>query len=623
MIDLLENPNLKDPRFDEFKKHIKQEFFTAKYFDIINKLVKNDQTHLFEFWTPIDQDREEKNFFLKTLIDFDSHYSGGLSSYISRVQSLLLSPEKRLQPFRNTGIAAPETYDLSNFGADYISAEQIGLSHLQKSAFVLVAGGLGERLGYPGIKIDIPFEMICQTTYLKYTIDYIKAVETRSSAKAHIPLIIMTSDDTHNHTVETLAQHHYYGLSRDQVTLLKQNPVPAVKDRYGHFAMEKPYRVIFKPGGHGHIHKLMFESGLARQLESQGFKHLIFLQDTNAQAFNALAAFLGVTIQNQIEFNFMAVRRFPKETTGAIAKLNFQSQTKTLNIEYNVLDRLLKESGNSQGDSPGDNQYSPFPGNVNCLIANLHTYNLDLDSHGGEVPEFINPKYEDEAEQTFQTPARLESMMQDLPKLFDRDEKTGVTLFHREWCFSANKNDPTTAKDKFLLGLPPECAVSAENDFYESGRVKCELSGMSVGRSKVEKVLGIPICKGPKIVFSPRFAISLNEVQEKIKSGTIKENATLILNGQNITINDLTLEDQDVLEIHAIDQAFITIDSLNRRNPGYMFQKLDLQELEEKRLPPYILIRGFQFTKGSPKIYHFNESGHFIIQPNGDVIRVS
>lgn len=36
---------------------------------------------------------------------------------------------------------------------DFIQYEEVGVKEARKAAFVLVAGGLGERLGYNGIKV--------------------------------------------------------------------------------------------------------------------------------------------------------------------------------------------------------------------------------------------------------------------------------------------------------------------------------------------------------------------------------------------------------------------------------------------------------------------------------------
>ncbi len=49
------------------------------------------------------------------------------------------------------------------------SFEQMGLKELEKLTFVLIAGGLGERLGYSGIKVGLPVSIVHEDyTYLKY-----------------------------------------------------------------------------------------------------------------------------------------------------------------------------------------------------------------------------------------------------------------------------------------------------------------------------------------------------------------------------------------------------------------------------------------------------------------------
>lgn len=53
---------------------------------------------------------------------------------------------------------------------EYYHLELLGLQILQQSGFVLVAGGLGERLGYNGIKVSLPVETLTMTSYLEFYI---------------------------------------------------------------------------------------------------------------------------------------------------------------------------------------------------------------------------------------------------------------------------------------------------------------------------------------------------------------------------------------------------------------------------------------------------------------------
>lgn len=61
----------------------------------------------------------------------------------------------------------------------------------------------------------------------------------------------------------------------------------------------------------------------------------------------------------------------------------------------------------------------------------------------GVVIEFVNPKYKDETRTEFKKPTRLECMMQDIPKLFQKEmgsaAKIGFTMFDRWFTFSPAK----------------------------------------------------------------------------------------------------------------------------------------------------------------------------------------
>ena len=54
----------------------------------------------------------------------------------------------------------PNTIKLDFHSPEIHELEKIGREEIKKGAFCLVAGGLGERLGYNGIKLDIEIELI-------------------------------------------------------------------------------------------------------------------------------------------------------------------------------------------------------------------------------------------------------------------------------------------------------------------------------------------------------------------------------------------------------------------------------------------------------------------------------
>lgn len=87
------------------------------------------------------------------------------------------------------------------------------MNEIGKCGFVLVAGGLGERLGYSSIKIGLPLSMLePKYCYLHYYIDYILAFSDRAGVA--LPLCIMTSEDTHSRTIELLEANEYFGFPK-------------------------------------------------------------------------------------------------------------------------------------------------------------------------------------------------------------------------------------------------------------------------------------------------------------------------------------------------------------------------------------------------------------------------
>jgi UDP-sugar pyrophosphorylase len=117
----------------------------------------------------------------------------------------------------------------------------------------------------------------------------------------------------------------------------------------------------------------------------------------------------------------------------------------TINVEYNQLDPLLRNQGDRKGDvADPETGYSPFPGNANNLVIELGAYSKTLRGEDqGVVLEFVNPKYKDDTRTDFKKPTRLECMMQDIPKLFQKEMKDsvniGFTLFDRWFTFSPAK----------------------------------------------------------------------------------------------------------------------------------------------------------------------------------------
>jgi len=105
-------------------------------------------------------------------------YPGGLQSYYERALVLLKNSAESVNPYEDYQVGKPNGINFNLDKPDVIEHyETIGLKEFNHTAFVLVAGGLGERLGYPGIKVSIPFELLTRKRFMHYYCDYILAYQ--------------------------------------------------------------------------------------------------------------------------------------------------------------------------------------------------------------------------------------------------------------------------------------------------------------------------------------------------------------------------------------------------------------------------------------------------------------
>lgn len=248
-------------------------------------------------------------------------YPGGVRAYLKNARALLKSSAAGDNPFEGMKPEVPTGVKLDFATAEFVASEERGLRVFKDCAFVLVAGGLGERLGYTDIKVSLPVETTTETCYLEMYIHQILAMQAASNKLAAaaggaaagadrvVPLAIMTSDDTHARTVALLEKHANFGAAAGQVQIIKQEKVAALVDNDAHIALDETdaYVIDTKPHGHGDVHTLLASSGLAKQWASEGRKYVVFFQDTNSLCFSVTQAAIGVSEEHGFEVNSVTV----------------------------------------------------------------------------------------------------------------------------------------------------------------------------------------------------------------------------------------------------------------------------------------------------------------------------
>jgi UDP-sugar pyrophosphorylase len=570
--------------------------------DIINLFEELGQEEIVAKLKEVSE--EEQREFVNQVNELDKACRGGIKDYIKRAKVLLANSAKKMNSFHDYKIEVP--YDIPHIKVgdeEFYELEKLGFNELKNSVFVLVAGGLGERLGYNGIKIGLQTELLTLRPYIELYIESIKAYEDRVrkvenvSSDWYIPFCIMTSGDTHDKTKAFLEKNSNFGMKKDQIILIKQNKLPAILDNDCHLALQKDkFLLLTKPHGHGDIHYLLYTSGLAQKWINEGKKYMIQFMDTNALAFNCVLSTIGVSVKYNYDVNSTFVTRRAQEKIGALCKLiDKNGKTSYANIEYNQLDSLFKEKYNGIGDIPNKNGFCDFPGNLNVLVFNLKPYLEIISDSKGLVPEFVNPKYVDETRKKFKAPTRLETLMQDVPKLVKNGESIGNTYFDRWFCFSACKNNIHDACERLRKKESGESAFTVEREIFKYNEIilKDVLGKLEVINTEPENTVIIEDCKitfGPKIIIYPSFAASVTELRDKLNH--MKKNIRMTNNSTLILKNDIMIDEGIDLDGYLVvdknEKDFIVC----KNNKKIMYRRLKEGEGEN-----YEKIRGYTIDK--------------------------
>lgn len=561
---------------------------------------------------------------IQQLCHLDRSYAGGLVKYIRNAKRLLTESKDGVNPFEGCTPSIPEGESL-DYGSDqYREFERVGVEAAGEAAFVLVAGGLGERLGYSGIKVALPSESASNVCFLQLYIESILALQAKAQV-AHpgriLPLAIMTSDDTHSATQTLLEKNEYFGADAEQIVLIKQEKVACISDNDGHLALDakNKYRIQTKPHGHGDVHMLLHQSGIAQKWKATGLRWVCFFQDTNVQAFRSIPVALGVSSRRQFAVNSLAVPRKAKEAIGAITKLQYPNGREiTINVEYNQLDPLLRATINEQGDvNDPKTGFSPFPGNINQLVLRLDTYIEELDRHGGVIAEFVNPKYADASRTAFKSSTRLECMMQDFPKTLPENTPVGFTTINQVWAaYSPVKNSPADAAAKVASGNPSHSATASELDVYEANCRMLQTLGARIEEPSEElEYNGIKGLKlWPRITWSPSFALTFDDLASKVDGPGLRVggDTTMVIRAPDLRIKRLDLN-RGALVIKGPKGAEITVDGLVVENEGWAWEAIPptAATTTSNGHPEEERIRGFTVVKKETKDVEFAEAGTY------------
>jgi UDP-sugar pyrophosphorylase len=127
------------------------------------------------------RDAAGQQAFAEEIVQLDKVTPTGMKAYCERARRLLEDSRNNVNPFDKYKPEVPGGVYLRPGEEEFDSMEEAGLQELSKLCLVLIAGGLGERLGFSGIKVSLPVSTIEDDyIYLKFYAEYALACEAKA-----------------------------------------------------------------------------------------------------------------------------------------------------------------------------------------------------------------------------------------------------------------------------------------------------------------------------------------------------------------------------------------------------------------------------------------------------------
>lgn len=314
----------------------------AEYTELKEKYEKAGQGQVLAFWD--DLKPQEKGGLYQQLAPIDPEH-------INKITDRALNPPKaegededpkleQLPESATTSTIDSNEENLTNWynaGLKLIADNEVGV--------VLMAGGQGTRLGSSAPKGCYDIELPSHKSLFQLQAERIWKLQQLAS-KVHnkedvvIPWYIMTSGPTRKPTQQFFEEEKYFGLNRNNVIFFEQGVLPCISME-GKILLESKHKVAVAPDGNGGLYSALIGSGIVRDMEKRGVKHIHAYCVDNCLVRVADPTFIGFSAEKDVSIATKVVRkRNAKESVGLILQKNGKPDV----VEYSEIDQETAEA---------------------------------------------------------------------------------------------------------------------------------------------------------------------------------------------------------------------------------------------------------------------------------------
>ncbi|XP_001602623.1 UDP-N-acetylhexosamine pyrophosphorylase [Nasonia vitripennis] len=352
-------------------------------------LEKHNQEHLLQFWDNISEKEQEllvNELTSLNIPEITSIFHRAKSSDDAKEQLI----DNKIKPIPPNTIESIQ----QSSSAKLDSYENIGLQEIAdgKVAVILLAGGQGTRLG-----VDFPKGMFNIKLPSERTLFHLQALRIKSlqnlakrklGKSKDITWYIMTSDATHDSTVDYFETNDHFGLDKNNIIAFKQGTLPCFKFD-GKIILDDKYRISKAPDGNGGLYTALKNEGIINDMKSRGINSVHAFSVDNILVKVADPVFLGFCISRSADCGVKVVKkRSADEPVGVVCQVDQKYRV----VEYSEILPSTAELQNDKGElvfNAGNICNHYFTVSFLDEIANKHEDSLDLHIAKKKIP-FLN-----------------------------------------------------------------------------------------------------------------------------------------------------------------------------------------------------------------------------------------